>query len=50
MFDRLQRRNNSHSDTVKVVVSKKWHEMDTLQLHTINSNGLSIRAISDDLG
>jgi len=41
--------------TVKVVVSKKWHDLDTLLglLHTTNRkyhHGLSIRAISNDLG
>jgi len=41
--------------TVKVVVSKKWREIDTLLglLHTTNRkyhHGLSIRAISNDLG
>jgi len=34
--------------TLKVVVSKKWREIDTLLLHT--TNGLSIHAISNDLG
>jgi len=41
--------------TVKVVVSKKWHDLDTLLglLHTTNRkyhHGLSIRVISNDLG
>jgi len=38
--------------TVKVVVSKKWRETDTLLLHTTirKYHGLSIRAISNDLG
>ena len=36
--------------TVKVVVSKKWREIDTLSLHKEVSYGLSIRAICSDLG
>jgi len=39
--------------TVKMAVSKKWCEIDTSLVHTINRKyhyGLSIRAISNDLG